>query len=66
MKVLKYVIYKVTEISLFAINGRKKTGQIHWPGIPFSYRCNQSIISFPVPGDGLVLLKGMDVSLVAF
>lgn len=66
MKVLKYVIYKVTGISLFAVNGKKKTGQIHWPGIPSSYPSNQSIISFPVPGDGRVLLKGMDVSLVAF
>lgn len=66
MKVLAYMIYKVIEISLFAIHGKKKTGQIHWPGIPSSYPCNQSTVSFPVLGDGLVLLEGMDVSLVAF
>lgn len=36
MKVLEYMIHKVTEISLFAINGRKTTRQIHWPGISSS------------------------------
>lgn len=35
VKVLKYAICKVTAICLFAINGRKKTVQIHWPGNSF-------------------------------